>query len=871
MHRSQIAARTTIFYFAIFLLLGQGDLVHAQEAMAGPIEAAIESIESSGKQTEPLSMVQMYTVAANMHLTDGNHEKAKERIKLALQMCRDQQLDGAAELTVHAAGMVWKKLDPNGAAEFLNEQLNHPNGSKAFKNAVRKVLDVQLMMSGDFVSWVALGKENLDAVQIESPGSIEEAEALLDYGEKCVNSQLIDLAIDPLKQAIALGEKLDRSDISARAALALSRGLVKTNKEEEAAELLTNQIEKIRKSEIHPQLSMLRRILATTQLQLGDFVAAEKTIDDQLRDAEAAGDVLDSCKVLTLKATNIFAIGVADGSLEESLPVVIETLEKVIDLRTKALTYNGQDFSYLMNNPTLISLAAFQAVAGQVDAAIKTLDRTSSSIDTMEATSQDHIKAGALDSDESSVLYADQRAAIAEIRQLLLVRAGKFGEALVVAEQSRGAAQTELLKRRLGIEQTNDASETIDVQQIQDIADSQNTTLVYYSLIYTLDPSTRDFFKKNHTVNSPQSLYIWVVRPQQKIEFVSQDLPVRINALVSMARNEIVAVIDEANVENTYREDESSLATDANIVQLLTRSPHAIAELKSDSDALQQLHQLLIEPIKQWLPKTANEIVTFVPQGNLFVVPFAALADAYDEPLIAKHTISISPSAKLLALADQEHQLVKQTNNHGIVIVGNPTMPSYQERPDKPAVQLSPLPGAEAEANYIAELFDVEAICGDAADERSVVEAMQTAKYIHLATHGLLKPQDTYAQSYLSSLALAPSDDENGFLTVRETMRLNLNAEMAVLSGCDTGRGRISGDGVVGLVRGYLSSGIPTVVVSLWPVNDNSTAILMAIYYKELLAGEGKAVALRTAMLETRRQFTHPQAWGAFTLYGYSR
>ena len=102
-------------------------------------------------------------------------------------------------------------------------------------------------------------------------------------------------------------------------------------------------------------------------------------------------------------------------------------------------------------------------------------------------------------------------------------------------------------------------------------------------------------------------------------------------------------------------------------------------------------------------------------------------------------------------------------------------------------------------------------------------------------------------------------------------MELDLNAEMAVLSGCDTGRGRISGDGVIGLARGYISAGIPTVVVSLWPVSDNSTAILMAVYYKELLGGVGKAAALRTAMLKTRERFASPHAWAAFTLYGYSR
>ena len=502
---------------------------------------------------------------------------------------------------------------------------------------------------------------------------------------------------------------------------------------------------------------------------------------------------------------------------------------------------------------------------------MKTLDRTRIAIVGKEDRFKRQIKNGYSESDESSVEIADQRAAVAELRQMILVRNGKIEEALVVAEQSRGEAQSELLERRMGIAQITDDAQPMDIQQIQFIADSQKTTLVYFSLVHALDPATRGFYKKNHTVNSPQFLYIWVVRPQQEIKFVSQALPVRINDLVSIARGEIVAVMEGAEDQKAVQDTAPSLVTDAGVASILTRSSQAIASVETNSNALQQLYQLLIKPIERWLPQSPTQTVTFVPQGKLFVLPFAALTGEDGEPLIAKHTISISPSARLLTLADREFQSVKQKNNQGILIVGNPTMPRYQARPDKSAVPLVSLPGAEAEANYIAELFDVKAMCGDDADERSVVEAMKTAKFIHLATHGLLEADNTYAQSYLSAMALAPSEGEDGFLRVRETMRMNLSAEMAVLSGCDTGRGRITGDGVVGLARGYISAGIPTVVVSLWPVSDNSTAFLMAIYYKELLGGAGKAVALRNAMLKTRERFASPHAWAAFTLYGYSR
>ena len=146
---------------------------------------------------------------------------------------------------------------------------------------------------------------------------------------------------------------------------------------------------------------------------------------------------------------------------------------------------------------------------------------------------------------------------------------------------------------------------------------------------------------------------------------------------------------------------------------------------------------------------------------------------------------------------------------------------------------------------------------------------MQNARIIHLATHGLLGSDDDYVRSYLSAIALAPSEGEDGFLTVRETMRLKLNAELAVLSACDTGRGKASGDGVVGLSRGYISAGVPSIVVSLWPVSDRATKELMSSFYTEMLGGADKASALRSAMLETRKKFPAANAWAPFMIYGY--
>lgn len=141
-----------------------------------------------------------------------------------------------------------------------------------------------------------------------------------------------------------------------------------------------------------------------------------------------------------------------------------------------------------------------------------------------------------------------------------------------------------------------------------------------------------------------------------------------------------------------------------------------------------------------------------------------------------------------------------------------------------------------------------------------------------MATHGIFDD----IEGINSSIALAPNTSNNkqsdknndGLLTAEEILDLKLNAELVVLSACDTGRGRITGDGVIGLSRSLISAGVPSVLVSLWSVPDTPTAKLMTEFYKNLQKKPDKAQALRQAMLATMKSNPNPVDWAAFTLIG---
>jgi CHAT domain-containing protein len=258
----------------------------------------------------------------------------------------------------------------------------------------------------------------------------------------------------------------------------------------------------------------------------------------------------------------------------------------------------------------------------------------------------------------------------------------------------------------------------------------------------------------------------------------------------------------------------------------------------------------------------------------LFLVPFAALQDTQGQYLIDSHTLAIAPSIQVLDLTQQ--QQLRHTQGHlsatkeerltPALVVGNPTMPKLPAQMGKKAETLSPLPGAEQEAQAIAPLLGSQAITGEAATKVAIVQQMGEARLIHLATHGLL--DDFKGMGVPGALALAPSGQDSGLLTADEILDLKLQAELVVLSACDTGRGRITGDGIIGLSRSFITAGVPSLVVSLWAVPDFSTAFLMTEFYRTLKQGQDKAQSLRQAMLATKQQYPDPRQWAAFTLIG---
>jgi CHAT domain-containing protein len=180
--------------------------------------------------------------------------------------------------------------------------------------------------------------------------------------------------------------------------------------------------------------------------------------------------------------------------------------------------------------------------------------------------------------------------------------------------------------------------------------------------------------------------------------------------------------------------------------------------------------------------------------------------------------------------------------------------------------ELGNLRFAEQEAEAIAALYETDALIREAATESVVRERAGASHILHLAAHGVYNP----VAPLQSLIALAPSYEHDGWLTAAEVYGLDLaNADLVVLSACQSHLGDLTaGDELVGLTRAFFFAGTPSVIASLWSVNDEATGLLMERFYTHLREGTGKAEALRQAQIEVREEYPNPYYWSAFVLSG---
>ena len=291
-----------------------------------------------------------------------------------------------------------------------------------------------------------------------------------------------------------------------------------------------------------------------------------------------------------------------------------------------------------------------------------------------------------------------------------------------------------------------------------------------------------------------------------------------------------------------------------------------------------QLYQKLILPIYD---QVENKKITIIPDGKLNYIPFEALLENLPDTtkaiefnqlsyLIRNYCINYANSVNLLFKPTAS---VKGRNKIKVLAFA----PIYTEGETMKILQkiypLVPLPGVEKEVTKISKIVDADYFVGVEATEENFRKNAEKFEILHLAMHAFINDSLPAYSSFAFTRSNSDDPTKNGVLNTADIYNLKLNAKLTVLSACNTGIGQLNkGEGVMSLARGFLYAGCPSIIMSLWEVEDESGTQIITAFYKNLKKGKSKDESLRLAKLEylnsvgSRR--AHPHYWLGFVSIG---
>lgn len=308
------------------------------------------------------------------------------------------------------------------------------------------------------------------------------------------------------------------------------------------------------------------------------------------------------------------------------------------------------------------------------------------------------------------------------------------------------------------------------------------------------------------------------------------------------------------------------------------------------------LYDLLLQPAREELE--GKRAICIVPAEGLWELPFQALLSKTDKYVLEDHALSYAPSLSVLSEMKRKALARRGTGDDSpsdgfltkisatttpalprLLAMGNPALSSRlvsQLRSVSRDAPLDSLAHAEQEVKALIAIYGAQGstiLIGTAAREETFKATASKYPVLHFASHGVL---DDVNPLYSRLLLATGSENEDGFLEAREIMKLDLHADLAVLSACQTARGQVgSGEGLIGMSWALFIAGTSTTVASQWKVDSASTARLMVDFHRNLQSEKGPsqaspAEALRRAAIKliADPKYRHPFFWSGFVVVG---
>jgi CHAT domain-containing protein/tetratricopeptide (TPR) repeat protein len=484
----------------------------------------------------------------------------------------------------------------------------------------------------------------------------------------------------------------------------------------------------------------------------------------------------------------------------------------------------------------------------------------------------EHAREHLVPTDSMKQGYGERLQRLFAVAVELRARLGRPEAALEAAERARARAFLDLLATRrsgsAGAKVRPTASGTLDARNDPAVQSAASATPA------SVDQLTAIARRLDSVIVSywvgPTTTLVWIVDGEGHVG----------SASIRVSARRLASLIGQTSAEiGGAGSPTAKLVADGDTPQV-SRGDAMIAAGRTPTHVWRELHELLLRPIQPFLPRARGSLLTIVPHGPLFRLSFAALLDDRGRYLIERYRLHYVPSGGSLLYLKSASSDADAPIRY--LLVGDPA-----ERADLSKAALPPLPGAAREVAAIARMLPrgtATVLTGARVTEDRVRHMVGSHEVLHLATHAVLR-DDRPFDSFLALGGRGRDAATDGRLTTADIYGLHLNADLVVLSACQSARGPVTGDGVLGMTRAFMYAGAAAIVATLWDVADQSGAELMPAFYRAWRRERSRSAALREAQLQLLARLRagtvtidtpggprtlpeHPFFWAGFVLVG---
>ena len=425
----------------------------------------------------------------------------------------------------------------------------------------------------------------------------------------------------------------------------------------------------------------------------------------------------------------------------------------------------------------------------------------------------------------------------------VLLKQGKIDEALFAAEEGRPQALTDLMQSQFGIQ----VDKTVPRAKEDDLNVSKE--IASCTVFHAFDKGT---------------ISLWVLSKGQPIHLRQKEIDHGLNDTTTFLKTFMQNVYKQVGVGSEVKCEDRSL-------DALRDYDHAEDErFKEDSLKSTVLEEMSLDTLSNIIIQPVNDLVEgdeviIVPDGPLWLTPYAALVDADSKYLCDSFRIRLIPSLTSLKLISNCPE--GYHNRGSALLVGDPWVEEVTNGDGEKV--LDPLPFARKEVEMIGEILKVTPLIGERATKREVLKGLNSVALVHIAAHGCMETGEIALTPDPKRISRIPTK-EDCVLTIPDVLSAKLRARLVVLSCCHSAGGEIKAEGVVGIARVFMGAGARSVLVSLWAIDDQATLELMRSFYHHLVKGKRASESLNQAMkcLRESDKYSDVKYWAPFALIG---